>query len=91
MDDAELEPSELGTHTYWQKAYTKEIINFEDHGDPGDVWFGEDSAYRVIKWICQCGIPQDTSVIDLDDQMDVAYLIGNATIDILKDANLISK
>ncbi|KPI99609.1 Methyltransferase-like protein 10 [Papilio xuthus] len=65
MDDTELEPSELGTQDYWQKAYTKEIINFEDHGDPGDVWFGEDSAYRVIKWICQCGIPLDTSVIDL--------------------------
>lgn len=65
MEDTELEPSELGTQTYWQKAYTKEIINFEDHGDPGDVWFGEDSAYRVIKWICQCGIPQNTSVIDL--------------------------
>ncbi|XP_013163396.1 PREDICTED: protein-lysine N-methyltransferase mettl10 [Papilio xuthus] len=65
MDDTELEPSELGTQDYWQKAYTKEIINFEDHGDPGDVWFGEDSAYRVIKWICQCGIPLDSSVIDL--------------------------
>ncbi|CAK1592667.1 unnamed protein product [Parnassius mnemosyne] len=65
MDDTELEPSELGTQSYWQKTYAKEIINFEEHGDPGDVWFGEDSAYRVIKWICQCGIPQDTAVIDL--------------------------
>ncbi|XP_068627288.1 EEF1A lysine methyltransferase 2 [Battus philenor] len=65
MEDTELEPSELGTQSYWQKAYTKEIVNFDDHGDPGDVWFGEDSAYRVIKWICQCGIPRDTAVIDL--------------------------
>ncbi|CAH2064867.1 unnamed protein product, partial [Iphiclides podalirius] len=65
MDESELEPSELGTQSYWQRAYQKEIINFEDHGDPGDVWFGEDSAYRIIKWICQCGIAKDAPVIDL--------------------------
>ncbi|CAG4952801.1 unnamed protein product [Parnassius apollo] len=65
MDDTELEPSELGTRPYWQKAYTEEIINFEERGDPGDIWFGEDSVYRVIKWISQRGVPKDTAVIDL--------------------------
>ncbi|KAJ8704861.1 hypothetical protein PYW08_012181 [Mythimna loreyi] len=65
MDDSELDPSELGTQDYWQKAYTKEIENFDEHGDPGDVWFGEDSANRVIEWICNCGADKDTAVIDL--------------------------
>ncbi|XP_037972036.2 EEF1A lysine methyltransferase 2 [Plutella xylostella] len=61
----ELESSELGTQTYWQEAYKKEIANFDEHGDPGDVWFGEDSACRVIDWICNCGVAKDTAIIDL--------------------------
>nr|XP_049696224.1 EEF1A lysine methyltransferase 2 isoform X2 [Helicoverpa armigera] len=65
MSDAELDPSELGTQDYWQRAYIKEIRNFEEHGDTGDVWFGEDSADRVINWICNCGVERDTPVIDL--------------------------
>ncbi|XP_063836295.1 EEF1A lysine methyltransferase 2 [Ostrinia nubilalis] len=65
MEDTELDSSELGTHSYWQKAYTKEIANFDDHGDTGDVWFGEDSADRVINWICDSGIEKDTAIIDL--------------------------
>ncbi|KAJ8706632.1 hypothetical protein PYW07_012710 [Mythimna separata] len=65
MEDSELDPSELGTQDYWQKAYTKEIENFEEHGDPGDVWFGEDSANRVIEWLCNCGADRDTAVVDI--------------------------
>ncbi|CAB3238112.1 unnamed protein product [Arctia plantaginis] len=65
MEDTELDPSELGTHDYWQKAYKKEIENYNEHGDPGDVWFGEDSAQRVINWICDCGVKKDVGIIDI--------------------------
>ncbi|XP_050360332.1 EEF1A lysine methyltransferase 2 [Nymphalis io] len=65
MEDSELDSSELGTQKYWREAYIKEINNFEEHGDPGDVWFGEDSAIRIINWICKCGIDKDTAIIDL--------------------------
>ncbi|XP_030036171.2 EEF1A lysine methyltransferase 2 [Manduca sexta] len=65
MEDTELDSSELGTRQYWVNAYTKEIINFDEHGDPGDVWFGEDSAYRAIKWICNSGVDKSSPVIDL--------------------------
>ncbi|KAL4702470.1 hypothetical protein ACJJTC_005126 [Scirpophaga incertulas] len=65
MDDTELDSSELGTYSYWQAAYTKEIANFEDHGDSGDVWFGEDSAHRVIDWICKYIEDRNASIIDL--------------------------
>lgn len=65
MEDTELDPSELGTQEYWASAYAKEIINFEENGDQGDVWFGEDSAHRVIKWICNCDVDKSTPIIDL--------------------------
>lgn len=64
MED-ELNSSELGTQTYWQDAYIKELDNYEQSGDIGDVWFGEDSALRVIKWIYGCGLNKDTPIIDL--------------------------
>ncbi|VVC87650.1 unnamed protein product [Leptidea sinapis] len=64
MED-ELNPSELGTQSYWQEAYSKELRNFEQHGDTGEVWFGEDSALRVIECICNCGIEKNAPIIDL--------------------------
>lgn len=65
MSDTELDSSELGTQSYWKDAYVKEIANFEQHGDTGDVWFGEDSAERVINWICECGVDKNTAFVDL--------------------------
>lgn len=68
MSDSELDSSELGTHEYWQRTYTKEISNYDDHGDTGDVWFGEDSAVRVIDWICRCDLEKDIAVVDLGNR-----------------------
>ncbi|XP_031767745.2 EEF1A lysine methyltransferase 2 [Galleria mellonella] len=65
MEDTELDSSELGTYDYWKKTYAIEVNNYEENGDPGDVWFGEDSAQRVIDWICSCGVSLDTPLIDL--------------------------
>ncbi|XP_044270762.1 EEF1A lysine methyltransferase 2 [Tribolium madens] len=47
----ELQESELGSQEYWNNRYKEEIENFQDHGDPGEVWFGEDTVNRLIKWI----------------------------------------
>ena len=33
----------------WDTAYKLELDNYKDHGDVGEVWFGEDSALRVIR------------------------------------------
>lgn len=50
-NEQELDPSELGTHEYWDKTYSLEINNFKHHGDVGEVWFGEDSALRIVRWL----------------------------------------
>ncbi|XP_012287836.1 EEF1A lysine methyltransferase 2 [Orussus abietinus] len=47
----ELNPSVLGTQEYWEKTYSVEIDNFKSHGDVGEIWFGEDSALRIIRWV----------------------------------------
>jgi len=62
----ELGGSELGTKEYWDSAYKLELDNYKDHGDVGDVWFGEDSALRVIKWMSSSDdVSTDDSIVDL--------------------------
>ncbi|XP_058124447.1 EEF1A lysine methyltransferase 2 [Anopheles ziemanni] len=63
----ELEGSELGTKDYWESSYTREIKNYRDHGDVGEVWFDEDSQNRIICWIAKQEetIKADDSIIDL--------------------------
>ncbi|XP_011505668.1 PREDICTED: methyltransferase-like protein 10 [Ceratosolen solmsi marchali] len=47
----ELTTSELGTLEYWEKTYSLEIENFQDHSDVGEVWFGTDSSIKIVKFI----------------------------------------
>ncbi|CAG9816385.1 unnamed protein product [Phaedon cochleariae] len=59
----ELESSELGTLEYWENRYKDEIHNFSNHGDPGEVWFGEDIVDRVIRWMNESDIIEKNSKI----------------------------
>uniref|UniRef100_A0A0A9WG81 Protein-lysine N-methyltransferase CM83_54793 n=2 Tax=Lygus hesperus TaxID=30085 RepID=A0A0A9WG81_LYGHE len=68
MEDSEqneLEPSELGTKEYWDNIYERDKNNFEDHGDVGEIWFGEDSELRILRWLTKNNIPTDKRIIDL--------------------------
>lgn len=33
----------------WNEAYLVEKKNFSECGDVGEVWFGEDSALRIVR------------------------------------------
>ncbi|XP_012250673.1 EEF1A lysine methyltransferase 2 [Athalia rosae] len=63
----ELDPSELGTQDYWDKTYSLEIDNFKHHGDVGEVWFGEDSALRIVRWLSSRPelVNENDKIIDL--------------------------
>ncbi|XP_013099702.1 EEF1A lysine methyltransferase 2 [Stomoxys calcitrans] len=66
MSVEELNGSELGTKDYWEQAYEREIKNYKNHGDVGEIWFDEDSQIRVINWIMkQDDIKDDVRVVDL--------------------------
>lgn len=68
MDFPELAGSELGTKEYWEQSYEREIQNYNDHGDVGEIWFDEDSQIRVINWILKRDeIQADYNVIDLGE------------------------
>ncbi|KAG0204746.1 hypothetical protein BGX28_003408 [Mortierella sp. GBA30] len=44
-------PSKLGTKDYWDNVYNREVVNYKDHGDIGEIWFGEDSAVKMVDWV----------------------------------------
>jgi len=45
--DADFVSSKLGTKEYWDEAYEKELNTFEDIGDVGEIWFGEQVQNRM--------------------------------------------
>ncbi|XP_036337162.1 EEF1A lysine methyltransferase 2-like [Rhagoletis pomonella] len=66
MSVDELNGSELGTKEYWDNSYDREIKNYKNYGDVGEIWFDEDSQIRVINWIMkQDNLSTDIKIIDM--------------------------
>eukprot|EP00842_Homolaphlyctis_polyrhiza_P001627 jgi/Hompol1/2465/HPOL_000084-RA len=49
----------------WDEVYALEVDNFVDHGDKGEVWFGEDSVEKMIDWVNENWDSKHDAVIDL--------------------------
>jgi len=50
MNTPELKPSKLGTKEHWDRVYDEELVNFEEIGDEGEIWFGEESVEKMVHW-----------------------------------------
>ncbi|XP_051936862.1 EEF1A lysine methyltransferase 2 isoform X1 [Hippocampus zosterae] len=61
----DFETSQLGTKEYWEDAYQKELETFKDIGDVGEIWFGEESMNRVLRWMDNAKIPEDAAILDI--------------------------
>ncbi|XP_057237193.1 EEF1A lysine methyltransferase 2 [Malurus melanocephalus] len=49
----------------WDAAYERELQTFQDIGDAGEIWFGEESMVRIITWLEKHKVPLDSSVLDI--------------------------
>lgn len=58
-------PSALGTREHWDAVYERELHTFQEYGDTGEIWFGEESMNRLIRWMQKYKIPLDASVLDI--------------------------
>ncbi|CAD6575411.1 MAG: hypothetical protein CYPHOPRED_005698 [Cyphobasidiales sp. Tagirdzhanova-0007] len=45
-----LASSKLGTKEHWDAVYAREVRVFNEIGDEGEVWFGEESAEDMVEW-----------------------------------------
>uniref|UniRef100_A0A8C2T791 Protein-lysine N-methyltransferase Mettl10-like n=1 Tax=Coturnix japonica TaxID=93934 RepID=A0A8C2T791_COTJA len=62
---APFAPSALGTRPHWDAAYERELRAFQETGDAGEIWFGEESMVRIIRWLEKQKVPLDSSVLDI--------------------------
>nr|XP_021492201.1 EEF1A lysine methyltransferase 2 isoform X2 [Meriones unguiculatus] len=62
---ADFVPSALGTREHWDAVYERELRTFQEYGDTGEIWFGEESMNRLIRWMQKHKIPLDASVLDI--------------------------
>ncbi|TKY87282.1 hypothetical protein EX895_003959 [Sporisorium graminicola] len=46
-----LPESKLGTKQHWDDVYAREVTNFNEIGEEGEVWFGEDAVMRMIRFL----------------------------------------
>ncbi|XP_054975511.1 EEF1A lysine methyltransferase 2 isoform X2 [Sorex araneus] len=58
-------PSALGTREHWDSVYERELETFQEYGDCGEIWFGEESMHRLIRWMQKAKIPLDAAVLDI--------------------------
>ncbi|KAJ1890231.1 Protein-lysine N-methyltransferase efm4 [Kickxella alabastrina] len=64
----ETEPfvaSKLGSKDHWDNVYGREINNFKDNGDIGEVWFGEAAATKMVSWVCANIEDEDARILDV--------------------------
>jgi SAM-dependent methyltransferase len=72
---AHLDPSELGTKSYWDKAYTTELTNFASNAeDEGTVWFSDAGA-------------EERMLSFLEDLADEGQLFKNSAEEVAEGEN----
>jgi len=65
MAEEELHPTKLGTKEHWDGVYALELENFNEIGDEGEVWFGEESVEKMVEW-CMENVPASKSASILE-------------------------
>ncbi|KAM9324151.1 EEF1A lysine methyltransferase 2 [Gastrophryne carolinensis] len=65
MSDMDFSPSALGTKEHWDAVYSRELKSYQEYGDEGEVWFGEGSMTRVVRWLNSQKVPLSSSILDI--------------------------
>ncbi|KAJ8250303.1 hypothetical protein COCON_G00222250 [Conger conger] len=63
--EQDFRSSELGTKQYWDGAYQRELRTYKDIGDVGEIWFGEESMNRLIKFLRKENVETDAAILDV--------------------------
>ncbi|CAH7666513.1 S-adenosyl-L-methionine-dependent methyltransferase [Phakopsora pachyrhizi] len=89
IEKGTFQPSELGTLSFWNVNYDRELESFKEFGDEGEVWFGEDSSDEILDWVARfippplSGSLQESFIIDDCSQMEAVKKLNNKRPQIL--------
>ena len=64
-DDEVLNSSLIGTKDYWEECYEKELKNYSEFGDFGEIWFGLKNSRKIVNWIRDNRTDLETKVLDI--------------------------
>ncbi|KAB0375470.1 hypothetical protein FD755_012113 [Muntiacus reevesi] len=70
-------PSALGIREHWDAVCKRKLQTFQEYGDTGEIWFGEESRTRLIRWMQKHKIPLDASVLDTRTGVFLVQLSGD--------------
>ncbi|KAJ3869003.1 S-adenosyl-L-methionine-dependent methyltransferase [Lentinula novae-zelandiae] len=73
MNAIEFESSKLGSKEHWDSVYARELASFREIGDEGEIWFGEESMYKMVQWTAE-------HVPSSDDPTILEIGSGNGTL-----------
>ena len=66
MEASHKEPdSKLARHEHWQQCFEEELNGFEDIGDEGEVWFGEDVQKKTVNYLIENYESKSISILDV--------------------------
>ncbi|KAJ3714899.1 S-adenosyl-L-methionine-dependent methyltransferase [Lentinula guzmanii] len=63
MNGTEFESSKLGSKEHWDSVYARELASFQEIGDEGEIWFGQESIDKIVQWASQYVPPCDHPTI----------------------------
>ncbi|VDK74120.1 unnamed protein product [Litomosoides sigmodontis] len=65
VTDDEIISSRLATKEYWIEHYERELKNFEEFGDEGEIWFGRIAENHLVKYVSENEqLPKSCKLID---------------------------
>lgn len=48
----------------WENHYSNELVNFDENGDEGEVWFGRSAENRMLRFVSD-KVPKNAKILDV--------------------------
>ncbi|KAE9553656.1 hypothetical protein FO519_003104 [Halicephalobus sp. NKZ332] len=48
----------------WESHYANELVNFDENGDEGEVWFGRSAENRMLRFVSD-KVPKNARIVDI--------------------------
>lgn len=64
-DEPDFQSSILGTKEFWESSFKRDLHVYKERLEIDDIWFGQESVDRVLKWLDDNDVDKSSSIIDI--------------------------